>query len=121
MVLPYILIFYRSWKSFKLLKQVSYDEQNLYVQQDDFESQIPFYRIKNVELISLDGVYKFVLIDNDQFGDTVLCKPSIWYPFTYKKVDKELQEIRNRIAKVKELYWQDRDQQSGPLLSGMNI
>ncbi|MEL7147632.1 MAG: hypothetical protein AAFO69_14750 [Bacteroidota bacterium] len=118
---PYILITIRIWNSLKLMKEISYDESSLYVKEEEFEVQIPFYRIKSVELISLDGVYKFTLRDTDQFGDTVYCKPSIWYPFTYKKVDRELQHLRTRIEKVTQQYWQSKQQEGAPGLPTMNV
>ncbi|MGB3467352.1 MAG: hypothetical protein WBA74_18860 [Cyclobacteriaceae bacterium] len=121
MIAMYGYYFYRIWKGMKLLKEVSYDDRSLYVKEKDFEIEIPLYRIKEVTLFSIDGIYKFELIDNDQFGNTVFCKPSIWYPFTYKRVDEELRQIRKNIAKVKEEYWKARQATTDPALPGMNI
>lgn len=121
MVAPYFFFIYRLWRGIKLLKEVSYDDHSLYVKEKEFEIEIPMYRVRNIELVSLDGIYKFELHDTDQFGDTVYCKPSIWYPFTYKWVDDELRKIRKMVAKEKEKYWEARQSDSGPALSGMNI
>ncbi len=82
-----------------LLKEISYDSSNLYIHEADYEIQIPYYQVRDVEIISLGGLYKFHLYHSDQFGKEVLCKPSIWYPLNYKKVDKELDRIRAMIKK----------------------
>lgn len=121
MFIPHGWLVYRIWTSLKLLREVSYDDHSLYVKEKDFEVQIPFYRVKEVKLISLDGVYKFTLRDADQFGDVVFCKPSMWYPFTYKKVDNELYDLQNKISKVTQEYWQARQQDQAPGLPTMNI
>ena len=121
MLSPYLYFLYRIWNGLKLLKEISYDDHSLFVKQKEFEIEIPLYRIKNVELISLDGIYKFELHDVDQFGDTVFCKPSIWYPFTYSKVDDELRKLRKMIGVEKEKYWNARLSKQDPALPSMNI
>ncbi len=121
MIAPYFYLIYRIWNGLKLLKEISYDDHNLYVKEKEFEIEIPLYRVKNVELVSLDGIYKFELHDTDQFGDTVFCKPSMWYPFTYKRVDDELHKIRKMIDLEKKKYWEARQSESGLVLPGMSI
>ncbi|MEM9897032.1 MAG: hypothetical protein AAF789_11750 [Bacteroidota bacterium] len=93
-------------KSLKKLKEVSYDGKNLYVQESGYEIQIPFQEVRDVEIISLDGLYKFNLYHHDQFGKEVVCKPSLWYPLNFKRVDKELNRIRYLIRKAK---WSQRE------------
>lgn len=100
-VIIMIFIWFPSIKSFiSKLKEVSYDDDHLYVKEGDYEIQIPFHQIKDIEIISMDGLYKFKLYHNDQFGDEVICKPSIWYPLNYKKIDKELNRIRSMVRKA---------------------
>ena len=121
MLLPYFWLVYKIWKQLRLLKEVSYDDHSLYIKEQDFEVQIPFYRLKEVKLISLDGIYKFTLREADQFGDVVYCKPSLSYPFTYRKVDDELRELQGRIEKITKQYWQARQENQAPGLPTMNI
>lgn len=94
-------------KTFKSLREISYDLENLYVQEKGFEIQIPYHEVKDVEITSLGGLYKFNLYREQQFGKALLCKPSIWYPLNYKKIDKELNRIRGLIRKAHQTY---RDQ-----------
>lgn len=47
------------------LKEISYDNKNLYVKEGDYEIQIPFHSVKDVEILSLDGLYKFHLYHHD--------------------------------------------------------
>ena len=42
---------------------------------------------KIIEITSLDGMYRFNLMDQEVFGPYILCKTSMWYPFNFKKVD----------------------------------
>ncbi|MEQ9403780.1 MAG: hypothetical protein RIM99_09360 [Cyclobacteriaceae bacterium] len=91
-------------KYYKALKEISYDKENLYVHEKNYEIQIPYHQIKDVEIISLGGLYKFHLYHTDQFGKEVICKPSIWYPLNYKKIDKELNRIRAMIRKAHHNY-----------------
>lgn len=89
------------------LKEVSYDSENLYVVEGDTEVQIPFVEIRDVEIVSLDGLYKFNLFRDSQFGKEIMCKPSNWYPFNFKKVDRELNRVRALINKA---HWEYKEQ-----------
>ncbi|MEQ6168649.1 hypothetical protein AAOE16_15745 [Ekhidna sp. MALMAid0563] len=91
-------------KFLRKIKEVSYDNENLYVREGDYEIQIPFYQVKDIEIISMDGLYKFKLYHHDQFGSEVVCKPSIWYPFNYKRIDAELNRIRSYVRKAHREY-----------------
>lgn len=87
-------------KFLKKIKEVSYDKENLYVKEGEYEIQVPFHEIKDIEIVSLDGLYKFKFYQNDQFGNEVVCKPSLWYPLNYKKIDAELNRIRSMVRKA---------------------
>ncbi|MFK7953651.1 MAG: hypothetical protein AB8B73_12455 [Ekhidna sp.] len=107
MLYPVLLIaiwFPQMKKSIGRMKELSYDEENLYVMEKGYEIQIPFHQVKYIEILSLDGLYKFTLYHHDQFGDEVTCKPSIWYPLNYKRVDKELNRIRTLVRKAHKNY-----------------
>lgn len=102
-----MLIFY--WypsltRFLRQIKEVAYDSENLYVNEGEYEVQIPFHEVKDIELVSLDGLYKFKLYHHDQFGKEVVCKPSIWYPFNFKKIDAELNRIRSMVRKAHRNY-----------------
>ncbi len=104
---PIFLIFYwfpEARKSMNRIREIAYDKENLYVKEGDYEIQIPFHDVKDIEIMSLDGLYKFKLYHHDQFGDEVICKPSLWYPFNYKKIDAELNRIRSFVRKAHREY-----------------
>ncbi|WP_421878473.1 hypothetical protein [Marinoscillum sp.] len=86
--------------------QISYDHENLYIDEGSNELVISFDRIKHVELVSFDGIYKFETFDNSVY----YCKPSAWYPFNYSKVDGELDKIRVLIKKYKQKFWAEQEQ-----------
>lgn len=118
----YVALLIKFWfpsffKMLKSFKEVSYDQSSLYVKHRDYEIQVPFERIRNVELKSLDGLYRFELIDEDQFGKYIYCKPSLWYPFNYTKVDDELDRIRKMISKRKQ---EKYDKSSSTQLNSIN-
>ncbi|WP_424960988.1 hypothetical protein [Ekhidna sp.] len=86
------------------IKEVSYDKESLYVREEGYDVQIPFHQVKDIEIVSMDGLYKFKLYHHDQFGNEVICKPSIWYPFNYKRIDAELNRIRSYVRKAHREY-----------------
>lgn len=91
-------------KSIRRIREIAYDKENLYVKEGNYEIQIPFHDVKDIEIMSLDGLYKFKLYHHDQFGDEVICKPSLWYPLNYKKIDAELNRIRSYVRKAHREY-----------------
>ncbi len=111
MIILGVIVVFALSKSYKdtygKIKEISYDEENLYVHEQDYEIQIPYHQVKDVEIISLGGLYKFTLLRHDQFGREVICKPSIWYPLNYRKIDKKLNKIRSMIRKAQ---WKYKDQ-----------
>ena len=91
-------------ENLRKIKQISYDNEFLYVFDKGVDTQIPLERVRDVEITSLDGMYRFNLMDKESFGDDILCKTSIWYPLNFKKVDKELDRVRSLIRKRKRAY-----------------
>ncbi len=89
------------------IKEVSYDKENLYVKVEGYDVQIPFHQVKDIEIVSMDGLYKFKLYHHDQFGNEVICKPSIWYPFNHKRIDAELNRIRSYVRKAHHKYTEE--------------
>lgn len=95
----------------KGLKKIAYTDEFLYVEGDGYDIEIPLEKVKHVGLISLDGVYKFELYDEDQFGKAIYCKPSMWYPFNFSKIDRELEQIRQYIKMRKVKAWGESENQ----------
>ncbi|MFT7034334.1 MAG: hypothetical protein ACJA2S_002848 [Cyclobacteriaceae bacterium] len=118
---PYIYLFYVMIKGVFGIKYVEYDQANLYVSHNDYQVQIPFEEIKEVKLMSIDGVYKFILFKKGQLGKEILCKPSIWYPFNFNKVDNELHRIRGLIYKRKQESYKEISGGDQAQLSSMNL
>lgn len=106
----YIFLLLRYWyPSFRRMvlsfRSISYDAHYLYVKEPDSDILVPLEHIREVELISLDGVYRFHLKEPLYFGEYIHCKTSMWYPFNFPKVDKELDKIRWLIQKRKKEVW----------------
>ena len=100
---PVLLVVYwypKMKESIDRIKELAYDDENLYVQEEGYEIQIPFYQVRDIEIMSFDGLYKFKLYHHDQFGKEVICKPSLWYPLNFKRVDAELNRIRSLVRKA---------------------
>ncbi len=91
-------------KTIKQMKNLSYDDENLYVLEDGVEEQIPFEQVKDVEIMSLNGIYRFNFFNKDLHDGFVTCKTSMWYPLNYPAVDKELNRVRALIRKSHQNY-----------------
>jgi hypothetical protein len=112
----YAFVIVRYWypglvKSLRQMKNIAYDRRNLYILENGQEEQIPFHEIKEVEIISLDGIYKFHFFDKNLHGGAVTCKTSMWYPLNYPKVDKELNRVRDLIRAARKEYYAQNDGQ----------
>ena len=117
----YSYLFYFVLKGVFGIKYVEYYDANLYVSHNDYQVQIPFEEIKEVELLSLDGIYCFRLYKKGQLGKEIRCKPSIWYPLNFKKIDEQLNYIRYLIAKRKMQYREQIGQGNHAQLSSVNL
>ncbi len=107
--LGYAVILVAYWfpsvlKTLKQMKNLSYDDENLYVVEDGVEEQIPFEQVKDVEIVSLNGIYRFNFFSKDLHNGFVTCKTSMWYPLNYPTVDKELNRVRALIRKAHQNY-----------------
>ena len=99
-VLLMVYYWYPSFsKNLSRLKDLSYDDENLYIIESGVEEQIPFHEVKDVEIVSLDGVYQFNFFNKNLHKGAVRCKTSMWYPLNFKTVDKELNRVRGLIRK----------------------
>lgn len=119
MILAYVYSFYSFFKDLNRVRYVEYDDANLYVSHNDYQIQIPFEEIKEVNIVT--GGFLFLLYKKTQVGMEVLGLPSIWYPLTYKKVDAEMNRVRQMIAKRKREFYKNENLSNSKQLSGLNI
>ncbi|MDZ7606740.1 MAG: hypothetical protein U5K79_14385 [Cyclobacteriaceae bacterium] len=88
-------------RSVRRLKNVSFDQGAVYYERDGFEVQIPFDEIKNIDIMTLDGIYKINLFQPNQDGKAIHFKTSLWYPLNFKRQDEKVNELRAMIEKYK--------------------
>ncbi|MFZ9046322.1 MAG: hypothetical protein ACO2ZZ_10690 [Cyclobacteriaceae bacterium] len=91
-------------KNIREIKQISYDDEYLYVHEQGADTQIPLALVRDVEIARLDGMYRYNLMEKEPFGAYILCKTSIWYPLNFRKVDQELNRVRNLISRRKRTF-----------------
>jgi DNA-binding protein YbaB len=80
---------------------VEFDDEFIYVIQKKQDILIPLENIKDVEIVSLGGVYKVTLYSKDQLGDLIYFKPSLLYPFNFKAKDELVDVLRHAIDEAK--------------------
>ena len=105
-------------KLLRKLKNITYDNSNIYYNVNDYEEQIPFYQIKEVQLYSVNGVYKINLRTPGQAGKEIFFKPSVWYPFNFNKQDVKVDQLRKAIRQYRQTL---PAQPSGIPLTGINL
>jgi len=77
--------------------RVEFDEDYLYVILRGQDILIPLENIKEVDIKSLGGVYEVELYNAEQLGKKFYFKPSLLYPFNYKKKDELVNVLRKHI------------------------
>lgn len=92
-VFSYILL-----KRTQLLKEVSYDQEFLYIKEKKQEEVIPLTAIKNVELKTMGGRWKVNFHPAYTSREKVTFLPSLLYPMNYKKVEKRIDVFHQAIA-----------------------
>jgi hypothetical protein len=80
--------------------RVEFDDEFLYVLQPGQDILIPLENIKEVEIKSLGGVYEVELFNPEQLGKKFYFKPSLLYPFNFKKKDALVDILRSNINKA---------------------
>ena len=80
---------------------VEFDDEFLYVAQRGHDLVIPLENIKDVNLVSVGGVYKVDLYAKELFGDKFYFKPSLLYPFNHKKKEAVVDILWANIEKAK--------------------
>jgi hypothetical protein len=88
--------------------RVEFDDEFLYVIQKGQDILIPLENIKEVDIKTLGGVYEVELYQAEQLGKKFYFKPSLLYPFNFKKKDALVNVLRSNINKAyqKKQVWQ---------------
>jgi hypothetical protein len=80
--------------------RVEFDDEFFYVIQKGQDILIPLENIKEVDIKSLGGVYEVELFNAEQLGKTFYFKPSLLYPFNYKRKDALVNILRSNINRA---------------------
>jgi len=99
------------------IKSISFDDSSIYYIKDDYEVQVPFEDIKDIEIKSLDGLYEIKFYSPTQDGERIFFKSSLWYPLNFKKQDDLVNVLRDKIDRYKRTLPEQHYQQ----LSSYNI
>ena len=97
----YIMFAYKGIPAIVKIKNVSYDDSSVYYNKKDFEVQIPFEDIRDIEIKTISGIYKINLYSPSQDGSSIMFKTSLWYPFNFNKQDEKVNELRALIDRYK--------------------
>jgi hypothetical protein len=111
----YSVLIYKRMKRIFDLKYIEFDDYNIYCQLEGYEEQIPFYQIKSINLIDPSGIHEIKLHDPSQVGERIFFKPSIWYPFNFKKVDNVIFKLKDLIDSNRMQSLQQQENLSQPL------
>ncbi|WKZ61496.1 MAG: hypothetical protein QY309_08375 [Cyclobacteriaceae bacterium] len=94
-------MFYRGIQIIGRFQQVYFDQEFLYVYQNQQDYIIPLENIESVEIESLGGVYKVNLYHPEQLGKEFYFKTSLLYPLNAKKKDALVNVLRKKIDLAK--------------------
>ena len=96
------------WKLNSKVYHVEFDDEFLYVILRNNDILIPLENIKDVNIVTLGGVYRIDLYNAEQLGDKIYFKPSLLYPFNSKKKDELANVLWQKInqAKMKQPHFQ---------------
>ncbi len=77
--------------------RVEFDNEFLYVFQKGQDILVPLENIREVDIKTLGGVYEVELFQAEQLGKKFYFKPSLLYPFNYKRKDALVDVLRRNI------------------------
>jgi hypothetical protein len=97
----WVYLLYLWWRVNQKVFHVEFDHEFMYVKQKDQDLLIPLENIKDVNLVSFEGVYKVDLYAKEIFGDKFYFKPSLLYPFNHKKKEALVDILWANIEKAK--------------------
>jgi hypothetical protein len=101
MPLNFAYMVYVWWLVNRRVYQVEFDTDFMYVIQKNQDLIIPLENIKDVNLISVGGVYQVDLYARELFGDKFYFKPALLYPFNHKKKEALVDILWACIEKAK--------------------
>lgn len=81
--------------------RVEFDDNFLYVILKDQDLIIPLENIKDVNLISLGGVYRVDLYNKELVGEKFYFKPSLLYPFNHRRKEAIVDQLWSNIVQAK--------------------
>ncbi len=90
------------WKLNSKVYRVEFDDEFLYVILKKNDILIPLENIKDINIVTLGGVYRVDLYNAEQLGDKIYFKPSLLYPFNSKKKDALVNVLWSAIDKAKQ-------------------
>lgn len=85
----------------KRVYHVEFDDDFMYVTQKGHDLVIPLENIKDVNLVSMGGVYRVDLYAKELFGDKFYFKPSLLYPFNHKRKEAVVDILWANVEKAK--------------------
>ncbi len=97
-----IFFCYILFNRISLLKEVSYDSENLYVIENNQQEIIPLEAISTVELKSIGGQWDLNFKPGYTNRNKLAFLPSLIYPFNYKKTEKMVNAFRKEISIAKQ-------------------
>ena len=81
--------------------RTEFDDEFLYIIRKNQDTLIPLENVKDVNLVSMGGVYRVDLYAKEDFGDRFYFKPSLLYPFNHKKKEALVNILWSNIEKAK--------------------
>lgn len=97
-----IFIIYLWYKANRSVYHVEFDDEFLYVRLKASDLIIPLENIKDVNLVSLGGVYRVDLYYKELIGDKFYFKPSLLYPLNHKKKEAVVDILWKNINQAKQ-------------------
>lgn len=98
----YIYLIYVWYRVNRSVHHVEFDDDFLYVMLNQQDLVIPLENIKDVNLVSMGGVYRVDLYTKDLIGDKFYFKPSLLYPFNHKKKEAIVDILWSNINRAKQ-------------------
>ncbi|MCE2936677.1 MAG: hypothetical protein ACK5V5_02000 [Cyclobacteriaceae bacterium] len=95
----FLYLWYRVNRS---VYHVEFDDEFLYVKLKASDLIIPLENIKDVNLVSLGGVYRVDLYCKELIGDKFYFKPSLLYPLNHKKKEAVVDILWKNINQAKQ-------------------
>lgn len=93
---------YTWFKAHIKVYKVEFDDEYLYVLKRTGDVLIPLENIKDIEMKTLGGMWRVELYYEDIIGNHFYFKPSLLYPLNYKRKDKLVNLLWEKIELAKQ-------------------